>query len=124
MSTKLIRRGDNAIVVVGVPFLKEDIEQKATMDFLKSRFGGMKGHYYSQVYPAMSKVFQVINGGVGTKDDKRVCVLLDCRYKEQKYLKALPPQYRINIESDISEKVGQFFNELEPTDENLLTRRS
>ena len=98
----------HGILVVGVPFSKPDIEQKAMTEFMKSRFGGMKGYYYSQIYPAMTKVLRVLSGGAS--GDKGVCVLMDQRFKDSKFLKALPPEYHFDIEPDIKSRLGEFFS--------------
>jgi DNA excision repair protein ERCC-2 len=98
----------HGILVVGVPYSKPDIEQRAAAEFMKSRFGGMKGYYYSQIYPAMTKVLHVLSGGAG--GDKGVCVLMDQRFKDSKFLKALPPEYHFDIEPDIKSRLGEFFS--------------
>jgi len=103
----------NGIVVVGIPFAKPDVEQRATMEYLKSRFGGMKGYYYSQIYPAMSKVVQAMaqGGGGGDENEKGVCVLMDYRFKDPKFLKTLPPEYQVDIEPNVGDRLSEIFTD-------------
>ncbi len=100
----------SGILVVGIPFSKPDIEQRANMEYLKSRFGGMKGYYYSQIYPAMSKVVQAMSSGPRKGDAKGVCVLMDYRFKDPKYLKALPPEYQVDVEANVASRLGEIFD--------------
>jgi DNA excision repair protein ERCC-2 len=100
----------SGIVVVGIPFLKPDVEQRASMEYLKSRFGGMKGYYYSQIYPAMSKVVQTISGREGDEKGHGVCILMDYRFKDPKFLKALPPEYHIDVEPNVPLRLEEIFN--------------
>ena len=102
----------SGIVVVGIPFSKPDVEHRAAMEYMKSRFGGMKGYYYSQIYPAMSKVVETMSSGGGCENEngQGVCVLMDYRFKDPKFLKALPPEYQIDVEPNIPSRLEEIFN--------------
>ena len=99
------------IVIVGVPFSKPDVKQKATTEFLKSRFGGMKGHYYSQIYPAATKVMKVLSRGAGGEESKGACILMDYRFKDPKLLKALTSECEFDIEMDLGSRLEEFFKD-------------
>lgn len=111
-------KGDifQAAVVIGVPYSRPGIEQQASQEYLKSRFGGMKGYYYSQLYPAVTKVVQSID--LSCKDDerKRVCILMDKRFKDPRVLKALPSRYQVDLERDIPGTLERFYSK-DPQDD-------
>lgn len=82
-----------AVIVVGLPLAKPNLETKQLIEYYDKRFG--KGWDYGYVYPAMIKTIQNAGRCIRSKDDKGVIIFLDERYQWQNYFKCFPKDWQI-----------------------------
>jgi len=82
-----------AVIIVGLPLAKPDLETKQLIEYYDARFG--KGWDYGYVFPALLKTIQNAGRCIRSKDDKGVIVFLDERYVWQNYSKCFPKDWHI-----------------------------
>jgi DNA excision repair protein ERCC-2 len=96
-----------AVIVVGLPLAKPDLETKQLIEYYDKRFG--KGWDYGYVYPAMIKTIQNVGRCIRSKEDKGVRIFLDERYQWQNYNKCFPKDWQIKITRTPIELIEEFF---------------
>jgi len=77
-----------AVVVVGLPFAKNDLENKEVIRYYDEKFG--KGMDYGYVIPAFTNVLQNVGRCIRSELDKGVIIYLDERYAWNNYRKYFP----------------------------------
>jgi len=102
-------KGDylKAVVVVGLPLAKPDLETKQLIEYYDKRFG--KGWDYGYVFPAMIKTVQNAGRCIRSKKDKGVIVFLDERYVWQGYSKCFPKDWQIKTTRMPIKPIEEFF---------------
>lgn len=79
-----------SVIVIGVGFPQVSIERKIIMEHFKE-----VGFEYSYVYPGINKVLQCIGRVIRREEDKGALLLIDDRYKENRYRELLPNEWKI-----------------------------
>lgn len=99
----------NAVVVVGLPLAKPDLETQELIDYYDERFA--RGWDYGYIYPAIIKALQNAGRCIRTENDKGCIVFLDERYVWDNYKKCFPADANFEITKLPSEMVRKFFRE-------------
>lgn len=101
---------DGVIVLgVGLPQISKELDiYKDSLDNL-----GYKGFDYIYTYPGITKVIQASGRVIRDDNDKGIIVLIDDRYKYQKYQQLFPKhwenKYIINDVKELSTKIEDFY---------------
>ncbi|MFH1209435.1 MAG: ATP-dependent DNA helicase [archaeon] len=98
-----------AVLVVGIPLTKPDIEIKALIDYYDIKF--KKGWDYAYIYPAIIKTIQNAGRCIRSETDKGIIVFIDERYKWNNYLKCFPVDFDFKISKDILLEINNFLNQ-------------
>lgn len=101
-----------AVVVVGLPLPKPDLETEALIDYYDKKFG--KGWDYGYVFPAFIKTLQNAGRCIRSEKDRGVIVFLDERYTWHSYMKLFPSDLNIQITKNPVEEIKRFFKESKP----------
>ena len=97
-----------AVVIVGVPFAKNDLEIKELIRYYDEKFG--KGMEYGYIVPAFTCIMQNAGRCIRSETDKGVIIYLDERYAWQIYRKNFPSS--VNLKGARSyEEVGDFLGD-------------
>ncbi|MDD3214163.1 MAG: ATP-dependent DNA helicase [Eubacteriales bacterium] len=86
-------------LIVGMGLPTPTPRLRAQQAYYEERFGD--GFLYAWMIPAMQKVSQAAGRVIRTENDRGLVVLLDDRYYDTRYLRLLPPEWRI-INEDIA----------------------
>jgi len=97
-----------AVVVVGLPLEKPNLETKELINYYDKKFG--RGWDYGYVYPAITRTLQNAGRCIRSDTDKGVIVFLDERYSWPNYFRCFPPDYGVKISKLYEEKVKSFFS--------------
>lgn len=91
--------GDQLIgaMIVGVGLPTPSLRLKTLQGYYAQRFGD--GFLYAWMIPAMQKVTQAAGRVIRTERDRGLVLLLDDRYYDPRYLRLLPPEWRITNEA-------------------------
>ena len=95
-----------AVVVVGLPLTKPDLEVKKLIDYYDLKFN--KGWDYGYKYPAMIKTLQNAGRCIRSETDKGITVFLDERYAWNNYLQCFPKDLNIKISKEPSTEIKKF----------------
>ncbi len=89
-------KGDKlkAVVIVGLPFAKNDLENKELIRYYDEKFG--KGLDYGYIIPAFTNVLQNAGRCIRSEMDKGVIIYLDERYAWSNYRKCFPASIELN----------------------------
>ena len=82
-----------AVVIVGVPFAKHDLEVKEIIRYYDEKFG--KGMEYGYIMPAFTSIMQNAGRCIRSETDKGVIVYLDERYAWSNYRKNFPEYVKL-----------------------------
>lgn len=96
-----------AVVIVGLPLGRPDLETKALIDYYDSKFG--KGWEYGYTFPAFNKTLQSAGRCIRTETDRGVIVFLDERYAWQNYYKCFPAEWDIKLTLRYEKMIEEFF---------------
>ncbi len=113
-------KGDllKAVVVVGLPLQRPDMETKCLIEYYDKKFG--KGWDYGYVYPAMNRVLQAAGRCIRSEKDRGAIIFLDMRFAWPNYLQCLPRQeWGIHIAKhpeDCFARIEGFFGEKHDND--------
>ncbi len=91
-------------LVVGVGLPTPTFRLKTLQAYYEERFGD--GFLYAWMIPAMQKVSQAAGRVIRTESDRGLVLLMDDRYYDPRYLRLLPPEWRIRDE-DIRSAAGR-----------------
>ncbi len=96
-----------AVVIVGLPLEKPDLETKELIDYYEDKFGN--GMNYGYIFPAITKCLQNAGRCIRTETDKGVIVFLDERFAWDNYMKLLPAGMDFKITKMYEDRIGRFF---------------
>ncbi|MCD6557527.1 MAG: ATP-dependent DNA helicase [Candidatus Aenigmarchaeota archaeon] len=97
-----------AVLVIGIPFAKPDLEMRSLIDYYDKRFA--RGWEYAYIYPAIIKAVQAGGRCIRSEKDRGVVVLMDKRYVWSKYRNAFPSDFKA-IKTRYPEKyIEKFFS--------------
>jgi DNA excision repair protein ERCC-2 len=97
-----------AVLVVGLPLSKPDLETKELIAYYDKKIG--KGWDYGYIFPAFSKTLQNAGRCIRSETDKGIIVFLDERFTWPNYFKNFPTDMEIKITIDYENKIEEFFN--------------
>jgi len=96
-----------AVVVVGLPLQKPDLETKELIDYYEKKY--KKGWDYGYVFPAITKCLQSAGRCIRSETDRGVIVFLDERFAWPRYRKCFPPEWNIKITKMYQDRIKEFF---------------
>lgn len=97
----------NAVIVVGLPLAKPDIETKALIAYYEKKFGN--GWDYGYVLPAFTKTLQSAGRCIRTETDRGALIFLDSRYALHQYKRLFPPEWELIITTSFIEQLDTFY---------------
>ncbi len=97
-----------AVIVVGLPLTKPDLEVKSLIDYYDKKFN--KGWDYGYLFPAFNKSLQNAGRCIRSETDKGLIVFLDERYVWQNYKRCFPEDWDLRISIDHDKLIEEFFN--------------
>lgn len=101
--------GENlkAVVVVGLPLQKPDLESKALIEYFDKKF--KKGWDYGYLFPAFNKTLQGAGRCIRSETDKGVIIFLDERYIWNNYRRCFPATWNIKVSLKPERELKVFF---------------
>lgn len=87
-------------IIVGVGLPTPSLRLRTLQAFYDERFGD--GFLYAWMIPAMQKVLQAGGRVIRTERDRGMVLLLDDRYFDTRYMRLLPPEWRLTDENILS----------------------
>ena len=96
-----------AVVVVGLPLQKPDLETKELIDYYDNKY--QKGWDYGYTFPAITKCLQGAGRCIRSETDRGVIAFLDERFVWPSYMKCFPPDWNIKITRLYEDRVKEFF---------------
>ncbi len=96
-----------AVVVVGVPLSKPDLETQELIRYYDLKF--RRGWDYGYVLPAITKVLQNAGRCIRSETDRGVIVFLDERYAQPRYLSTFPKSWNLKIKMECRQDIEEFF---------------
>lgn len=97
-----------AVVVVGLPLAKPDLETQSLIDYYDEKYD--KGWDYGYLYPAFNTVLQSAGRCIRSEDDKGAIIFLDKRYAWNQYKRCFPPNWDLRVTQLYQRGLKQFFN--------------
>lgn len=97
-----------AVVVVGLPLQKPDLETKSLIDYYEKKFG--KGWDYGYLIPAFNKVMQSAGRCIRSEKDRGVIIFLDKRYALDTYFRLFPNVKKVKVTVLYESFIDKFFN--------------
>ncbi|MCH7552356.1 hypothetical protein IIB49_03135 [Patescibacteria group bacterium] len=97
-----------AVVIIGLPLEKPDLETKELIDYYQEKYG--RGFEYGYVFPAITKCLQNAGRCIRSETDKGVIIFLDERFAWQNYLRCLPEDMDFKISKVYEERIERFFS--------------
>ena len=97
-----------AVVIVGLPLEKPDLETKELIDYYEEKFA--KGMDYGYIFPAISKCLQNAGRCIRSETDKGVIVFLDERFAWDNYKRCFPKDMEFKITNLYEDRIRRFFN--------------
>ncbi len=98
-----------AVVIVGLPLNKPDIEAKLLIDYFDDKFG--KGFEYGYVLPAITKCLQNAGRCIRSETDKGAIIFLDERYAWRNYYQCFPEDWDMEVETDYMGVLRKFVSQ-------------
>ncbi len=95
-----------AVVIVGLPLNKPDIEARLLIEYYDDKFG--KGFEYGYVLPAMTKCMQNAGRCIRSETDKGAIIFLDERYAWRNYYQCFPEDWEMEVSVDYREILREF----------------
>jgi DNA excision repair protein ERCC-2 len=99
-----------AVVIVGLPLEKPDLETKELIDYYQEKYG--KGFDYGYIFPAITKCLQNAGRCIRSETDKGIIIFLDERFAWQNYLRCLPLDMDFKISKLYEDRIERFFENL------------
>lgn len=96
-----------AVIVIGLPLQKPDLETDALMKYYDELF--KKGWDYGYIFPAMNKTLQSAGRCIRSETDRGVIIFLDERYAWDNYFKCFPPDWDVRITKLYEKRIKEFF---------------
>lgn len=98
-----------AVIVVGLPLGRPDLETKELIDYYDRRFG--RGWDYGYVFPAIIKIMQSSGRCIRSETDRGIVIFMDDRYTWQSYKRCFPHDMHMQVKNEPKEMISNFFNE-------------
>ncbi|MBW2991602.1 ATP-dependent DNA helicase [Candidatus Woesearchaeota archaeon] len=95
-----------AVVIVGLPLSKPDLETQELIKYYDNKFG--KGWDYGYLIPGMNKCLQSAGRCIRSETDIGVVVFLDERFVWQNYFRFFDRE-DVEVTQNYKEKIGEFF---------------
>ncbi len=109
-------KGDmvNVVVIVGLPFERPDLYNRAIIDYYDKLFG--KGKEYGYIIPSINKALQSAGRCIRGENEKGVILFVDDRYKYYTYASLIKQHYDLKYiyeeHADVlAEEINAFFGE-------------
>ena len=99
-----------AVVVVGLPLQKPNLETKSLIDYYEKKFG--RGWDYGYLIPAFNKVMQSAGRCIRSEKDRGVIIFLDKRYALDTYFRLFPNVKKVKVTVLYESFIDNFFNKL------------
>lgn len=99
-----------AVIIVGLPLQKPDVEAKLLIDYYDDKFG--KGFEYGYVLPAITKCLQNAGRCIRSETDKGAIIFLDERYAWRSYYQCFPEDWEIEVSLDYEDVLKEFFGKV------------
>ncbi len=101
--------GENlkAVVIVGLPLQKPDMETKALIDYFDFKF--KKGWDYGYLFPAFNKTLQGAGRCIRSETDKGAIIFLDERYIWSNYRRCFPSTWKMKVSVKPERELQNFF---------------
>ena len=101
--------GENlmAVVVVGLPLQKPDLESNSLIEYFDKKF--KKGWDYGYLFPAFNKTLQGAGRCIRSETDKGVIIFLDERYIWNNYRRCFPATWKIKVSLQPERELQKFF---------------
>ena len=102
--------GENlkAVVIVGLPLQKPDLETKALIDYFEDKF--KKGWDYGYLFPAFNKALQGAGRCIRSETDKGAIIFLDERYIWNNYRRCFPSTWKMKVSLKPGRELQRFFS--------------
>ncbi|MBI2542242.1 ATP-dependent DNA helicase [Candidatus Woesearchaeota archaeon] len=97
-----------AVIIVGLPLQKPDIEAKLLIDYYDDKFG--KGFEYGYFLPAITKCLQNAGRCIRSETDKGAIIFLDERYASRSYYQCFPEDWDMEVSLDYEDVLREFFD--------------
>jgi len=97
-----------AVVVVGLPLQKPDLETKELIDYYEEKY--KKGWDYGYIFPAITKCLQSAGRCIRSETDRGIIVFLDQRFAWPNYKKCFPIDMNVKITKLYEDRIKEFFN--------------
>lgn len=97
-----------AVIVVGLPLQRPDLETKELIDYYEKKFN--KGWDYGYIFPAITRCLQSAGRCIRSETDRGVVVFLDERFAWPHYSKCFPPDWNIKITKMYEDRISEFFD--------------
>jgi len=107
-----------AVVVVGLPLARPDLETKAAIDHYERLF--RRGWDYAYTFPAFNKTLQTAGRCIRTERDRGVIVFLDERYAWPSYRVCFPTELELHSTNDPAPLIRQFFSLAPESESNFM----
>jgi len=98
-----------AVVIVGLPLQKPDLETKALIDYYDKKF--KKGWDYGYLFPAFTKTIQAAGRCIRSETDKGVIIFLDERYSWNNYYRCFPTTWKMRVSLLYKDLIKDFFTQ-------------
>ncbi|MEM0149771.1 MAG: ATP-dependent DNA helicase [Candidatus Micrarchaeaceae archaeon] len=98
-----------AVVVVGLPFAKPNLELGAKVAYMDGKFKG-KGEEYAYRIPALIKVIQASGRAIRNETDRAVIVFMDKRYRWSAYMSIISSAMKVSNRADYLAGISEFFS--------------
>jgi len=96
-----------AVIVVGLPLNKPDLETKELIKYYDELFG--KGWDYGYLFPAMNRCFQSAGRCIRSETDRGTIVFLDQRFTWPNYFRCFPVDWKLKISKEYQQMIKDFF---------------
>jgi len=96
-----------AVVIVGLPLQRPDLETKELIDYYDKKYG--KGWDYGYIFPAITKTLQGAGRCIRSETDRGVIAFLDERFAWPNYKKYFPPDMNVKITRLYEDRIKEFF---------------
>lgn len=97
----------DAVVVVGLPLGKPDLEVNAIIDYYQLKFG--RGWDYGYIFPAMNRALQAAGRCIRSETDRGAIILMDERFRWKNYAKCFPDDFEFVVTEMPQKYLENFF---------------
>jgi DNA excision repair protein ERCC-2 len=98
-----------AVIIVGLPLAKPDLETQELIKYYDEKFGKGAGRMYGYTYPAIIKCLQNAGRCIRSETDRGTIIYVDERYAWSRYLKLFPIDMKHRITKSPLGMINEFF---------------